>query len=118
MNLLQSLGIQKTDSEKFIDRYRADYGLEIEVTAEDFQNGVPVDPQNNALALAVKRTLLGTDFKLQRAGLKVIILSRGVYEYAYFLPRKVWRKLHAGADCKEQPYHKDVKFTATFSLLF
>lgn len=118
MNLLQALGVQKTDSEKFIDTYRPDYDIEIEVTVEDFEKGTPIDPQNSPLARAVERAILGTDFKLQRAGLKVIILSKGLYEYAYFLPRSVWRKINSRLVYSDPPHHKHVKFTATFSLLF
>jgi hypothetical protein len=118
MTLLQALGIHKTKSEIFIDEKRPDIDFEIIVKPEDYVNGIKHDPTKSPLALAVSRAIDGSGFVLDRAGFKVIIISRGIYEYAYFMPRRVWRKVNCQEFVDEQHPSSQIKFNATFSILF
>lgn len=118
MTLLQALGLEKTKAEKFIDEKREDVSFDIQVTPEDYDNGTKHDPLNSPLALAVKRSLKGSQFQLDRAGFKVIIISRGIYEYGFFMPRRVWRKVNCQEFVEDSKPSRPIKFKATFSMLF
>jgi hypothetical protein len=118
MTLLQALGLEKTKAEKFIDEKREDVTFEITVTPEDYDNGTKHDPLNSPLALAVTRSLKGSQFKLDRAGFKVIIISRGIYEYGFFMPRRVWRQVNCQEFVEDRKPTRSIKFKATFSMLF
>lgn len=118
MTLLQALGLEKTKAEKFIDEKREDVTFDIQVNPEDYDNGTKHDPLNSPLALAVKRSLEGSQFQLDRAGFKVIIISRGIYEYGFFMPRRVWRKVNCQEFVEDSKPTRPIKFKATFSMLF
>ena len=118
MTLLQALGLEKTAAEQYIDERRPDFTFDIEVSPEDYNQGEADDPENSPLAIAVKRAIQDSGFKLDRAGFKVIILSRGIYEYGYFLPRRVWRQVNSKLFFSDTTPSKPIKFTATFSILF
>lgn len=118
MTLLQELGIQKTKSEIFIDEKRPDVDFEIIVNPEDYVNGIKHDPTKSPLAIAVSRAIAGSGFCLDRAGFKTIIISRGIYEYAFFMPRRVWRKVNCQEFVDECCVSRPVKFKATFTMLF
>lgn len=92
MTFLQELGFQKTKSEIFIDEKRPDIDFNIIVTPKDYANGIKHNPIKSPLAIATSRAIEGSGFVLDRAGFKVIIISRGIYEYGFFMPRRVWRK--------------------------
>jgi hypothetical protein len=118
MTLLQALGLEKTQAEKFIDAKREDVTFDIQVNPSDYDNGSKHDPLNSPLALAVKRSLQGSQFVLDRAGFKVIIISRGIYEYGFFMPRRVWRKVNCQEFVDDKRPSSPIRFKATFSMLF
>jgi hypothetical protein len=118
MTLLQTLGLEKTKAEKFIDEKREDVTFEIQVNPEDYDNGTKHDPLNSPLALAVARSLKGSQFRLDRAGFKVIIISRGIFEYGFFMPRRVWRQVNCQEFVEDRKPTRPIKFKATFSMLF
>ena len=118
MTLLQELGFKKTKSEIFIDEKRKDVDFEIIVKPEDYVNGTKHDPTKSPLAIAVSRAISGSGFVLDRAGFKVIIISRGIYEYGFFMPRRVWRKVNCQEFVDERYPVSPIKFKATFSMLF
>jgi len=118
MTLLQALGLEKTKAEKFIDEKREDVTFEITITPDDYDNGTKHDPLNSPLALAVKRAIKGSQFQLDRAGFKVIIISRGIYEYGFFMPRRVWRQVNCQEFIEDSKPTRPIKFKATFSMLF
>jgi hypothetical protein len=118
MTLLQTIGLQKTQAENFIDSQRPDFSFDITVLPDDYGWGVKHDPANSPLAIAVRRALHGSQFRLDRAGFKVIIISRGIYEYGYFMPRRIWRKVNCQEFVTDQKPSRPIKFTATFSMLF
>ena len=118
MTFLQELGFQKTKSEIFIDEKRPDIDFNIIVTPKDYANGIKHNPIKSPLALATSRAIEGGGFVLDRAGFKVIIISRGIYEYGFFMPRRVWRKVNCQEFVDEcSPMHP-IKFKATFTMLF
>lgn len=118
MTFLQELGFQKTKSEIFIDEKRPDIDFNIIVTPEDYANGTKHNPIKSPLAIATSRAIEGSGFVLDRAGFKVIIISRGIYEYGFFMPRRVWRKVNCQEFVDEcSPMHP-IKFKATFTMLF
>ena len=49
MTLLQALGLDKTQAEKFVDSQRPDYTFEVTVLPEDYDNGTRHDPVNSPL---------------------------------------------------------------------
>jgi len=118
MTLLQTIGLDKTQAEKFVDSQRPDYTFEVTVLPEDYDNGTRHDPVHSPLAIAIRRALEGSQFKLERAGLKIIIISRGIYEYGFFMPRRVWRKVNCQEFVTDQKPSRPITFTATFSILF
>ena len=118
MTLLQEFGFQKTRSEIFIDEKRPDVDFEIIVKPEDYVNGIKHDPAKSPLAIAVSRAISGSGFMLDRAGFKVIIISRGIYEYAFFMPRRVWRKVNCQEFVDDRYPASPIKFKATFTMLF
>ena len=118
MTFLQELGFQKTKSEIFIDEKRPDIDFNIIVTPKDYANGTKHNPIKSPLALATLRAIEGSGFVLDRAGFKVIIISRGIYEYAFFMPRRVWRKVNCQEFVDERYPSSPIKFTATFTMLF
>jgi hypothetical protein len=118
MTLLQELGFRKTKSEIFIDEKRQDVDFEIIVKPEDYVNGIKHNPTKSPLALAVSRAIGGSGFVLDRAGFKVIIISRGIYEYGFFMPRRVWRKVNCQEFVDDRHPTSPIRFKATFSMLF
>ena len=118
MTLFQELGFQKTRSEIFIDEKRPDVDFEIIVKPEDYVNGIKHDPTKSPLAIAVSRAISGSGFALDRAGFKTIIISRGIYEYAFFMPRRVWRKVNCQEFVEDCVPLRPIKFKATFTILF
>jgi hypothetical protein len=118
MTFLQELGFQKTKSEIYIDEKRPDVDFNIIVTPEDYVNGIKHNPTKSPLAIAASRAIEGSGFSLDRAGFKTIIISRGIYEYGFFMPRRVWRKVNCQEFADECRPMRAIKFKATFTMLF
>jgi hypothetical protein len=67
--------------------------------------------------MAVQRAIEGTSFRLERAGFKAIVISRGIYQYAYFMPRRIWRKVNCIEFGDSRP-SRPIKFKAEFEMIF
>jgi DNA polymerase I-like protein with 3'-5' exonuclease and polymerase domains len=103
----------------FVKQLEREHGVDaIKSVKRDYVNGIKHDPTKSPLALAVSRAINGNGFVLDRAGFKAIIISRGIYEYGFFMPRRVWRKVNCQEFVDERHPSYPIKFTATFTMLF
>jgi hypothetical protein len=117
MNILRNLVFKKTKAELYIDEHRQSVLFDVIVKPEDYVNGIKRDPTKSPLALALQRAVDGTPYRVERAGFKVLIISRGIYEYCFFMPRRVWRKV-SGFEFEDYIPPKPIKFTAEFEMIF
>jgi hypothetical protein len=117
MNILKELGFQKTRAELYIDEHRQSVLLDVIVKPEDYVNGTKCNPTKSPLALALQRAVEGTPYRVERAGFKVLVISRGIYEYCFFMPRRVWRKV-SGFEFDDAIPSRPIKFTAEFEMIF
>lgn len=117
MNILQELGFQKTKAELYIDEHRKSVLFDVIVRPEDYVNGTKCNPTKSPVALALQRAVDGTPYRVERAGFKVLIISRGIYEYCFFMPRRVWRKV-SGFEFGGSIPTKPIQFTAEFEMIF
>jgi len=105
------------NAELYIDEHRPAVVFDITVRPEDYVNGTNNHPTKSPLALALQRSLDGTSYRVERAGLKALIISRGIYQFAYFMPRRVWRKVSC-LEFGDNPPSSPIKFTAEFEMIF
>lgn len=108
---------KKTNAELYIDEHRPSVLFDIIVKPEDYVNGSNNHPTKSPLAIAVQRAIEGTPYRLERAGFKAIVIAHGIYQYAFFMPRRVWRKVSC-LEFGDNPPSKPIKFTAEFEMIF
>jgi hypothetical protein len=117
MNILGDFAFRKTKAELYIDEHRPSVLFKITVRPEDYVNGVKCQPTKSPLALALQRAIEGTPYRLERAGFKTLVISHGIYQYAFFMPRRVWRKVNClefGDNIPSRP----ITFKAEFEMIF
>lgn len=117
MNILGDFFHKKTNAELYIDEHRPAVLFTITVKPEDYVNGNKCDATKSPLALALQRAIEGTPYRLERAGFKALIISRGIYQFAYFMPRRVWRKVSC-IEFGDKAPSKPITFTAEFEMIF
>lgn len=117
MNILGDFLFKKTNAELYIDEHRPSVVFDVIVRPEDYVNGTNNHPTKSPLALALQRSLDGTSYRVERAGLKALVISRGIYQFAFFMPRRVWRKVSC-LEFGDQPPSSPIKFTAEFEMIF
>lgn len=115
--MLKDFLFKKTNAELYIDEHRPSILFDIVVRPEDYVNAAKNDPSNSPLGLALQRAIAGTAYRVERAGFKALVISRGIYQYAYFMPRRVWRKV-SGFEFNDVAPSKPIKFTAEFEMIF
>jgi hypothetical protein len=117
MNILGDFLFKKTNAELYIDEHRKTIVINIVVRPEDYVNGTHNNPTSSPLALALQRAIEGTPYRVERAGFKTLVISHGVYLFAFFMPRRVWRKVSC-LEFGDQPPSSPIKFTAEFEMIF
>ena len=117
MNILQELGFQKTKAELYIDEHRQSVLFDVIVKPEDYVNGTKCNPTKSPLALALQRAIDGTPYRLERAGFKALVISRGIYQFAFFMPRRVWRQVSC-IEFGDKTPSKPISFAAEFEMIF
>ncbi len=105
------------NAELYIDEHRPAVVFDVTVRPEDYVNGTNNHPTKSPLALALQRSLDGTSYRVERAGLKALVISRGIYQFAFFMPRRVWRKVSC-LEFGDNPPSSPIKFAAEFEMIF
>ena len=117
MNILGDFLFKKTNAELYIDEHRRSVVFDVIVRPEDYVNGAINNPAKSPLALALQRALEGTMYRVERAGLKTLVISLGIYQFAFFMPRRVWRKVNC-LEFGDTPPSSPIKFSAEFEMIF
>ena len=117
MSALSEFLFRKTNAELYIDEHRPVVSFDLIVRPEDYVNSEKNAHDKSPLALALQRAIDGTGYRFERAGFKVLVISRGIYQFAFFMPRRVWRKVSC-LEFGDKPPSSPIKFTAEFEMIF